>query len=164
MTATHKSRPMTRTAITTRARLSGQAVIICVLLIIQFFLGMITNLYVTIPSSHPGAGAKDFFAGAPDALSWAVGSGPVALAMHAALGMFLSLASILFIISAARAHDRMWIYLSVAGCLLLIGAAFNGTSFVMYNHDFSSLIMSGLFALSLGSYLTGIYLSGRRSR
>jgi hypothetical protein len=84
--------------------------------------------------------------------------------MHAALGMFLSLASILFIISAARARDRMWIYLSVAGCLLLIGAAFNGTSFVMYNHDFSSLIMSGLFALSLGSYLAGIYISGRRSR
>jgi len=34
--------------------------------------------------------------------------------------------------------------------------------FLVFNHDFSSLIMSGLFALSLGSYLAGIFLASRR--
>jgi hypothetical protein len=47
---------------------------------------------------------------------------------------------------------------------VVIGAAFNGTSFLMYNHDFSSLIMAGLFALGLGTYLTGIFYASRRSR
>lgn len=58
----------------------------------------------------------------------------------------------------------MWIWVSVIGALVVIGAGFNGTSFLMYNHDFSSLIMAGLFALGLGTYLTGIYFSSRRTR
>ena len=137
--------------------------ILSVLLIVQFFVGMITNLYVVIPGSHPGAGAKDFFGGAPDALSWAVGSGAPWLAFHVALGMALGFFSILFIVTAARARDRMWIWVSVIAALVVIGAGFNGTSFLMYNHNFSSLIMSGLFALGLGTYLTGIFYSSRRT-
>ena len=136
--------------------------ILSVLLIVQFFIGMITNLYVTIPSSHPGAGAKDFFSGVPDVLGWAVRSGAPWLAFHAALGMALAFFSILFIITAARAKDRMWIWISVIGALLVIGAGFNGASFVMYGHNFSSLIMSGLFALSLSTYLAGIFFASRR--
>jgi hypothetical protein len=158
-----KSRARTLTS-TRRSALPGQAMILSVLLLVQFFVGMITNLYVTIPDNHPGAGAKDFFSGAPDALSWAVGSGAPWLAFHAALGMALAFFTILFIITAVRAKDRLWIWVSVIGALVVIGAAFNGTSFLMYNHDFSSLIMAGLFALGLGTYLTGIYYSSRRTR
>jgi hypothetical protein len=33
------------------------------LLVIQFGLGMYLNLFVTLPSHHPGAGATSFFAG-----------------------------------------------------------------------------------------------------
>jgi hypothetical protein len=149
---------------TSRTQLPAQAMILCVLLIVQFFIGMITNLYVTIPDKHPGAGAKDFFGGAPDALSWAVGSGAPWLAFHVSLGMALGFFTILFIITAARAKDRMWIRVSVIGSLVVIGAGFNGTSFLMYNHDFSSLIMAGLFALGLGTYLTGIFYASRRTR
>ena len=142
--------------------LTTQAALLCGLLIVQFFAGMITNLYVTIPANHPGAGTNNFFTGAPAALGWAVPSGPAWLAVQAALGMALAAASLAFIVNAVRSRERMWIWLSVAGALLLIGAGFNGASFLVFGHDFSSLIMSGLFALSLGSYLAAIYLASRR--
>lgn len=148
---------------TDRTRLTGQAMALAVLLLVQFFLGMITNLFVSIPDNHPGAGAKDFFSGAPRSVAWAISSGPSWLAIHASFGLALCVASILFIITAARARDRMWIWLSVVGCLMMIGAAFNGASFVTYNHDFSSLIMAGLFALTLATYLAGIYYASRRA-
>ena len=160
-----QGKPVAGTLISTRrSQLPGQAMILSALLLVQFFIGMITNLYVTIPSSHPGAGAKNFASGVPAALSWAVGDGAPWLAAHAALGMALAFFSILFIVTAVRAKDRMWIWISVIAALLLIGAGFNGASFVMYGHDFSSLIMAGLFALSLGTYLTGIFCASRRAR
>jgi ABC-type Na+ efflux pump permease subunit len=133
------------------------------LLLVQFFLGMITNLYVTIPDKHPGAGSSDFFSGAPHAIGWAITSGLTWLAMHVTLGLALAVISIVFIVDAIRSHDKVWIWLSVAGSLLLIGAGFNGASFLVFNHDFSSLIMAGLFALSLGCYLAGIYVASRRA-
>lgn len=148
---------------TSSRRLTGPAVILCGLLLVQFFVGMITNLYVTIPDSHPGAHASDFFSGVPDAIGWAIGSGPAWLAMHAALGLALAVASLAFIVSAFRTRDWTWFWLSFAGSMLLIGAGFNGASFLVFGHDFSSLIMSGLFALSLGCYLAGIYISARRT-
>lgn len=49
----------------------------------------------------------------------------------------------------------------MAGALFLIGAGYNGASFLVYRRGFSSLIMAGLFGLSLGSYVTGLYLDGR---
>jgi hypothetical protein len=151
-----RSRPSNR-------RLTAWAAILCGLLLVQFFLGMITNLYVTIPDKHPGAGSRDFFSGAPRAVGWAVSSGPAWLAMHVALGLTLMVISLVFIAAAVRSRDRVWIWLSVAGSMLCIGAGFNGASFLVFNHDFSSLIMAGLFALSLGSYLAGIYIASRRA-
>lgn len=144
------------------SRLTQQAMVLCVLLMVQFFVGMITNLYVTIPAHHPGTGTSDFFAGAARAVAWAVSSAPAWLAVHAALGLALAVASIAFIVTSARSRDRRWIWLSVVGCLLLVGAGFNGASFLVFGRDFSSLIMSGLFALSLITYLAGIYLAARR--
>jgi hypothetical protein len=52
---------------------------------------------------------------------------------------------------------------SVAGGLAIIGAGFNGASFVDYGHAFSSMIMAGLWALALACYLAGAILALRRS-
>jgi len=160
---TRVSSPPVSARLTSNTGLTVQAMILCVLLLVQFFVGMITNLYVTIPANHPGAHTKDFFSGAGRSVAWAVGSGPTWLAVHASLGLALAVASIAFIVSAVRTRDRLWIWLSVAGCLLLIGAGFNGASFLVFGHDFSSLIMAGLFALTLGCYLIGIYVAARRT-
>jgi hypothetical protein len=87
-----------------------------------------------------------------------VASGPGWAAAHAAFGLALAVAAIAAVVLAlagARARDRVAVSLSVAGALAVIGAAFNGVSFVNYGHAFSSMIMAGLWALALACYLAG---------
>jgi hypothetical protein len=83
---------------------------VCLLLLVQYLLGMAVNLYVALPGRHPGAGAPDYFTGAA----------------------------------------------------AIVGAGFNGASFVDYGHAFSSMIMAGLWALALACYLAGTLLTARR--
>jgi hypothetical protein len=47
------------------------------------------------------------------------------------------------------------------GALAIVGAGFNGVSFLNYGHTFSSMIMAGPWALALAYYLTGVYLAAR---
>lgn len=51
---------------------------------------------------------------------------------------------------------------SVLGALAIVGAAFNGVSFVNYGHNFSSMIMAGLWALALGCYIAGVAMACRQ--
>lgn len=46
----------------------------------------------------------------------------------------------------------------------MIGAGFNGASFLVFGKNYSSLLMSALFGLSLGSYLTALFATGRATR
>ena len=48
--------------------------------------------------------------------------------------------------------------------MFIVGAGFNGASFLNYGHDVSSLIMAVLWALALACYLTGLYLVARPLR
>jgi len=50
---------------------------------------------------------------------------------------------------------------AVVGALTIIGAGFNGLSFLTYGKDFSSMIMAGLWALALACYLVGAVLAAR---
>jgi hypothetical protein len=134
----------------------------CLLLLVQYLLGMVTNLYVIIPGRHPGAGAHDYFTGAASGLAWVITQGPAWAAAHAAFGLALVLAAFASITLTRRQGGRMAMVLSVLGALAILGAGFNGASFLNYGHDFSSMIMAGLWALALACYLTGMFLAARR--
>jgi hypothetical protein len=130
-----------------------------VLLLAQFLLGMATNLYVTIPSSHPGTSAV-YFAGIGPGVRWAVGSGPVPLAIHATLGSALILAAIAVSALAVRSGARRWILCALIGLIAVIAAWFNGVSFVnLGQHDINSMIMSAAFAAAVASYGAALYLA-----
>jgi hypothetical protein len=58
--------------------------------------------------------------------------------------------------------SRAALAISVLGALAIVGAGFNGISFLDYGHAFSSMIMAGLWALALACYLTGLFLCARR--
>src|ERR1017187_9324636 len=146
-----------------RNRPRTRAIILALLLIVQFFIGMITNLYVNIPAHHPGAKAHNYFTGAASSVGWAVSDGGVWLAIHAGLGLLLALGSLEFIVAASRSRDATWIWASIAGAAFIIGAGFNGASFLVFGKDYSSLIMAGLFGLSLSSYVLGIFRDGRQT-
>ena len=134
----------------------------CVLLVIQYLLGMVVNLYVVLPGRHPGAGAGNYFTGAASGLAWVMAHGPGWAAAHAAFGLALVLAALASIALTWRQGGRMARATSVLGALAVVGAGFNGASFLNYGHDFSSMIMAGLWALALACYLTGMFLAARR--
>src|SRR5437763_10509474 len=80
----------------------------CVLLIVQFLVGMVVNLWVTVPTHHPGAGAHNFFAGAASATAWVIPHGPPWLALHAALGLALVVAAFASIAWAPAMGSRLY--------------------------------------------------------
>ena len=64
----------------------------CLLLLIQYLLGMAVNLYVTLPG-RIRAGASNYFAGLASGLAWVIPDGPAWAAAHAAFGLALVLAA-----------------------------------------------------------------------
>ena len=149
-------------AVNHRARLLAVNLAACVLLLIQYLLGMAVNLYVGLPGRHPGAGAGNYFAGAASGLAWVIPHGPVWAAAHAAFGLALVLAAFAAIALTWGQDSRVATVTSVLGALAILGAAFNGVSFLNYGHAFSSMIMAGLWALALACYITGLFLAARR--
>jgi hypothetical protein len=126
----------------------------CALLAVQYLLGMAVNVFVMIPAKHPGAHASDYFSGAASGLDWVISSGPGWAAAHAAFGLALVVAAIAAVV-LARGRGRWAVGLPVVGVLAVIGAAFNGVSFVNYGQAFSSMIMAVLWALALACYVAG---------
>jgi hypothetical protein len=135
----------------------------CILLLIQYLLGMAVNLAVVLPEHHPGAAASNYFAGVVSGLGWVISSGPAWVAAHAAFGLALVVAALAAIALTWRAGSRAARVLAVLGLLLIIGAGFNGASFLNYGNAVSSFIMAALWALATACYVTGAVLSARGS-
>jgi hypothetical protein len=143
-------------------RLLAVNVTVCILLLIQYLLGMAVNLYVAIPGRHPGAGARGYFTGVVTGLAWVIPHGPAWAAAHAAFGLALVLAACATIALTWRQGSRLATVTSSLGALAILGAGFNGASFLNYGHAFSSMLMAGLWALALVCYITGVLLAARR--
>ena len=122
---------------------------IVIVLIVQFVLGIGTNLYVTLPD-----------AGEPGHASW-FGNGPL-LAFHAALGLFLILAAIFVLARAIMAHNGTLITTSAAGLVAILLAAFFGSGFTDKLTDGYSLGMAIAFAAALACYAIGLYATSTR--
>jgi hypothetical protein len=117
-------------------------------LLVQFGLGMWVNLFSHIPLQHPGHGAGNFFRGVFDSVTWADTSkqAPVVLAVHAGLGLLLVLASVVLAIQGVRTRRPAAGTAAVLTALFVLGAGFNGGSFLNYNKDLNSYLMAMLFA------------------
>jgi len=133
-----------------------------VLLLCQFAVGMAVNLYAQIAPNHPGAHPANYFTGSVHSIGWSIGSGPVTLAIHSVLGLFLVVAAVTLLVLAIRTRRRATTIAALLGMGFIIGAGFNGASFLDFNHNTSSLIMALLFALATLSYIVVLALEGRR--
>jgi hypothetical protein len=132
------------------------ALAMTLLLLCQFALGMVTNLYLTIPRHHPGFEPSSYLSGSARSVGWAIAHGSTGLAAHAALGLALVASALLTALYAIVLRQGRTA--AIAGALLIVGAGFNGASFLDFNHDISSLIMALLFAAALLAYVSLIYL------
>lgn len=146
------------TRVAASPRLRGLTVVILVLLAAQFLLGMAVNLFVTIPTNHPGANPPEYFSGVVQSVKWAItfSSSPLWLFLHALLGLVLVVLTLVLLISAIIARKRGWIVVASIGFITTLGAGFNGGSFLNYNEDFSSMLMSVGFILAILSYSIGL--------
>jgi hypothetical protein len=127
-----------------RAGMRRANLAILIVLIVQFALGISVNLYVTLPKHA----------------SWF--SHGTLLALHAALGMFLVLASIFVLVRAIMARTAVLIATSAAG-LVAIGLAFYfGASFTEKLTDGYSLAMAISFAAAVACYTIGLFATPAR--
>jgi hypothetical protein len=136
-----------------------------ILVLIQAGIGMVVNLDVTIPAQHPGARPSNYLSGSASSVGWAITHGAPALAIHASLGLALVIVVIGLAVRAFAVPSgpiRAW---TILGALLVIGAGFNGASFLDFNKDLSSLIMALLAFAAVACYAIVLYLlAGRRQR
>jgi hypothetical protein len=158
----HRDGSVTAGRVGSAGRLLAVNAVACLLLLAQYLLGMAVNVYVVLPGRHPGSGAANYFGGAASGLDWVISHGPGWAAAHAVFGLALALAALASLGLARRQDGRLVIGLSVLGALAIVGAGFNGVSFLDYGHAFSSMIMAGLWALALACYLTGAVLAAVR--
>jgi hypothetical protein len=127
------------------------------MLIIQFMLGMAVNLFISIPSNHPGAKPPEYFSGVVTSVSWAILHGGLWLTLHALWGLLLVLGALGTLVQAIRLGGGARITFAVLGFIGVLAAGFNGGSFLNYHEDFSSMLMATGFAIGLTSYIVLLY-------
>ena len=140
MSETHTDASGTRTSGQDQAirlaRLRGASFGVVVMLIVQFILGMIYNLYGTAPTSTKSIGLFS----SPD------------LALHVILGILLFLAAVAQLVRAIGTRHKLSMWLSALGLLSILGAGFAGLGFAGSGADGASLGMSLAFAVALACY------------
>ena len=132
----------------------GAVVLIC----LQSGVGMFVNLFVAIPDNHAGSKPSDFFSGSTQSIGWAVAHGAVALVIHTELGLLLAVMVIGIVARALSIGRRALTTWVVLGALFTIGAGFNGASFLDYNKDVSSFVMTALALAALLCFMVVVYV------
>ena len=130
-----------------------------VLLVVQFLLGMAVNLFVTVPKNHPGSNPPEYFSGVAQSVTWAILHGPFLLVLHAIVGLLLVLSGFGVVFRAVRLRRRGITWAAGVGAVAILGAGFNGGSFLNYHEDFSSMLMASFFAIAVVAYSAGLYFS-----
>jgi hypothetical protein len=139
------------------AKLRFQAMGLLILFSLQFLAGMLLNLFVTIPASHPGDSGNDYFVRSTHSLVWSLsGHGGWQLTIHVYLGVLLVLGSIALFVRATKERDAQWRVLGGIAALFTLGAFFNGLSFIDFNKNLSSMIMATCWVVAVGALVAGL--------
>lgn len=133
-------------------------------LIAQFLLGMAVNLFVTIPTDHPGANPPEYFGGVVTSVRWAILHGGVWLTLHTVWGLVLLLAVLGTLVQSIRLRGGGRIALAALGFVGVLGGGFKGGSFLNYHQDFRSMLMAVGLALAVSAYVALLYRSGIATR
>lgn len=125
-------------------------------LLVQFALGMVVNLYATVP-------ARDHGGGVLTAIGRALANGPAALAIHAGLGLLILLGTISLLVRSVLSRRGPLIWLSAVTLLAVLGAASSGAAFVNSGNNGASLGMALLTGVALACLAVILYLTGAGS-
>lgn len=128
-------------------RRACQAVLI--ILVVQFSMGMVLNLYVPVPASDAHAG-----------LVQEIKTAPLALTVHVVLGLLLIAGASILLIRAAGIRDVPMIAMTTAGLVAILGAFGAGELFVRNGQSSASLTMAFLTAAALACYVAVLGRAG----
>ena len=131
-----------------RARLRQLSVTMLVMLVIQYGLGIILNLYVAVPASDAHAG-----------ILTEIATAPLVLTVHAILGIALIGTGVLLVARAAGVRDRLLAVLATAGLTALGGAFGTGEIFVRNGQSTASMAMAILTGMALLCYIGTLTLA-----
>src|SRR5712691_5809799 len=136
-----------------RAGLRRVCVAALIMLVLQYGLGIFLNIYVAVPASDAHAG---IFA--------EIATAPLALTVHALLGLALIGTAILLVARAISVRDRLLAVLATAG-LTAIGGAFGaGEIFVRNGQASASMAMAVLTGVALLCYVGTLALANAARR
>jgi hypothetical protein len=136
------------------AALRGNTFGILAMLIVQFAIGIVVNLYATIPAKDKGSGIFG-------AIGKALTNPPASLASHAGLALLIVLAAIALVVRSIVTRHTASIVLSAIGLAAIAGAAFNGARFVADGGPANaSLAMALSTAVAMLCYALGLLLLG----
>ena len=124
-----------------------------VMLVVQYGLGIILNLYIAVPASDAHAG-----------LMQEIAAGPGMLTLHALVGLALIGAALLLLVRAVRLGDQVIAVLAAAGLTAIGGAFASGEIFVRNGQNTASLVMALLTGVALLCYIGALtwVSTGRR--
>jgi hypothetical protein len=136
-----------------RAGLRRVCLAALIMLVVQYGLGIFLNLYVAVPASDAHAGIFQEIAAAP-----------LALTVHALLGLALIGTAVLLLVRAVGVGDRLLAVLAATG-LTAIGGAFGaGEIFVKNGQPTASLAMGVLTGAALLCYVGMLALASAARR
>jgi hypothetical protein len=119
-----------------------------VLLVIQYVLGMISDLEVQFPGNLPGG----------NAWGW-VWSHSLIIQLHISIGTLLLVVALVALILSIVARNRVGIIAAAAGLAMIIFAWLSGAEFLASQQNDLSLWMALGFMGAFVAYLLGYYLS-----
>jgi hypothetical protein len=119
-----------------------------IMLVAQYGLGIFLNLYVAVPASDAHAG-----------IFGEIATAPLALTVHALLGLALIAAAILLVVRAVSVGDRLLAVLAAAGLTAIGGAFAAGEIFVHNGQSSASLAMAILTGVALLCYVGTLALA-----
>ena len=129
------------------------------LLAMQTALGVVANIFATLPAADQGKGLLSSFGDS-------VSKGPASVAAHAGFGMLVFVNACLLIVFSLTIRDTSAKLASAIGWLCIAGAAVSGAAFVNANQtsntaNYASLVMGLLTMVAFAAYAWNLYVLGK---
>jgi len=137
------------------------------LLILQFLLGMIVNLFASIPFDQIDLQSGSFVEKTGIAFGYARTSPFLALQLHWLNACLLILASITLLILGVKAHQKVVWILALALGLILTVATLSGAAFIAYagsNYNSFSMATAFIIAAILAVFLLFAIFSHKKMK
>ena len=124
------------------AGLQRMSLLALLMLVAQYALGIVLNLYIAVPAADAHGGIMQVIV-----------NGPLTLTLHVLLGLGLVGTAVVLLVRAVTVGDRRFAVLAAGGLTAIGGAFAAGEIFVRNGQQFASAAMAILTAVALLCYI-----------